>query len=345
MTPVQDRHRPGHLPEAIDRRFEALVLFSDEANADPQLWQAIFDVLEAEVHLAVITGVPLAAIVDALQLPPASSAILFVAGSHGGEVAVVDHEGVHRLPAASDGEAVASLQNAGRDAVRRLETRGVHAKASSLSEYERDVVIELIARSDEGVVDTTAELAELVAYGRTTSAAALAELAVSVAQDAGVADPRVWPEEGRVEISLVDEADALGLAMAELWDRGVSPSEVLVVADDGSAGRAAVCVPPSAADALGAVVVCVDAHVHLASSGAVSLGGGRDRVVVVLHDQVRRRAECELPHVMPDAGWGLSVEGFHRERGAPMKRCSPSLTATSERAARRSSPTRAPARG
>ena len=51
--------------------------------------------------------------------------------------------------------------------------------------------------------------AELVAYKRATSAAALTELATSVAHDAGIADPRVWSEEGRVEISVVDEADAL----------------------------------------------------------------------------------------------------------------------------------------
>ena len=314
MTSAQDRPGLGHLPEAIDRRFEAVVLFSDEVSTDPQLRQAVLDLLDVGVHMAVITAAPLAGIVDALRLPLTSPGFLLIGGGHGGEVALLEHGGVHCLPAASDGQVVASLQSAGRDAVRQLEARGVPATASSPSEFERDVVIELTPRADHAVVLTTAEVGELVAYKRATSAAALAELAASVAHDAGIADPRVWSEEGRVEISVVDEADALGLTVAELWDRGVSPSKVLVVADEGSTGARGCARATIAADALGATVVCVDAHEHLAYSGAVSLGGGRSRVVGVLLDQVRRRAERELPSVVPDPGWGLSVEGFDRER-------------------------------
>ena len=135
MTSAQDRPGRGHLPEAIDRRFEAVVLFSDEAGADPQLRQAVFDLLDAGVHMAVITAAPLAGIVDALRLPLTSRAFLLIGGGHGGEVALLEHGGVHSLPAASDGEVVASLQSAGRDAVRQLEARGVAATASSPSEY------------------------------------------------------------------------------------------------------------------------------------------------------------------------------------------------------------------
>ena len=112
-----------------------------------------------------------------------------------------------------------------------------------------------------------------------------------MAHDAGIADPRVWSEEGRVEIAVVDEADTLRLAVAELWNRGVSPSNVLVVADEGSSGARGCARAAVAAEALGATVVYVDTHEHLAHPGAVSLGGGRDRVVGVLLDQVGRRAE------------------------------------------------------
>ena len=122
---AQYRHPRGHFPEAIDRRFEAVVLFSDEASVDLQLRQAVVGLLDSGVHVAVITAAPLAGVVDGLELPTTSEAFLLIGGSHGGEVAVLEHGGVRALQAGSDGLAVASLQAAGRDAVRRLEERGV----------------------------------------------------------------------------------------------------------------------------------------------------------------------------------------------------------------------------
>jgi trehalose/maltose hydrolase-like predicted phosphorylase len=295
----------------LDRRFEAVVLFTDQAGT-PDLVQALQDLLAAEVHVVVITAEPVAAVVDGLSIPPGATSMAFVAGRHGGEIAVVGGRDPQGAPAGADGGAVERLRAAAAATVEELAGQGVRARSSSPSSYERDVVIEVVPPTGPDGVPS-ADIGELVAYGRATSASVLHGAATRAALAAGIEDPRVWTDDGRVEIATVDERDALRLALSALWRHGVSTSGVLVVADEAGIGPRG-CALTTVADTLEATVLCATGHALHTHPGTLPLPGGHAAVLDVLRGQGRHRRERSLPAVAPEPGWGLHLDGVEGER-------------------------------
>ena len=150
----------------LDRRFEAIVVFTDRADSD--LAPVLRALLDAQLDLAVVTSGPAAAVLDALAGSLSSAPLLLVAGRHGAEVVSVPAPVAALVSAGPDGDAVAALQVAGSAVVRELVALGVDAQASSPSSHDRDVVVEVVppGRSPgAGPVD----VGELVAYRRSTS--------------------------------------------------------------------------------------------------------------------------------------------------------------------------------
>ena len=135
-------------PEALDRRFEAVVLCTDRVATAPGLRRALLALLEAEVHVAVITAAPAATVVEALSRSPASARLLLVAGRHGGDVVAAGLGDIDDLPAGFGSGAADALRAAGATAVEQLAGLGVEATSSSPSEFERDVIIEVARRAD-----------------------------------------------------------------------------------------------------------------------------------------------------------------------------------------------------
>ena len=57
-------------------------------------------------------------------------------------------------------------------------------------------------------------------------------MAEEAARNAGLADPKVTSDAKHVEIGLTDKADSARWIFAELWRRGIGPSQVLVAGDE-----------------------------------------------------------------------------------------------------------------
>jgi trehalose/maltose hydrolase-like predicted phosphorylase len=311
------------LPPALDRRFEAVVFDWDgtavpDRQADATRVRALVEEgCALGLQLGIVTGTHVGNVDGQLGARPAGPGSLYLCLNRGSEVFVAGAEGVrlvYRRQATAEEEA--ALDAAAAAMVDELGGRGLRARIVSQRLNRRK--IDLIP--EPGWADPPkAQIGELVeAVGERLRAAGLnglteaVELARAAAVRAGLPDPRVTSDAKHVEIGLTDKSDSGRWLLAELARRGIGPGLVLVGGDEfgslgGLPGSDSLLLVPEAARA---TAVSVGAEPTGAPAGVVSLGGGPERFLALLEDQLERRRRGDPPEVEGDPAWTIAVDGL-----------------------------------
>ena len=306
--PPQRRLAP--LPPELDRRFEAVVLWSGTATIAARTAEALAALRQAGALVGVLAPAPAVELAAGLREPSTDAAPLLLADSGGGGAVVVDHSGVNRLGEPPRDVDLAALDRSGEALAETLAGLGLGAAALPRPGGSPKVGVELV--QDPALRTTWLRLKQLLLAHGIPGVPHLADLATAAARQAGIDDPRVMVEGRTVEIALLDAGDvALGM-LEELWRRGVDPQAVLVVVD-GLAGVPHRPAPVIAPDVRAATVVLVNGSRGSPRSGMVVQSGGTTRLRQLLADQLRRRRRRALPEDTSQAGWSLVVEGLDVE--------------------------------
>jgi trehalose/maltose hydrolase-like predicted phosphorylase len=323
VTEAQKRPPQPPWPAPLDRRFEAVVFdwdgtaVPDRATDASHLRELIEELCALGLDLAVITGTHVGNVDGQLGARPAGPGQLLLSVNRGSELYRADDEGlrlVERREATPEEDA--ALDAAAQATVRELARRGIEAEIVSQRLNRRKVDLIPLAEWQDPPKARIAEL--LVAVEARLAAAGLhglreaVELAVSAARLAGVADPRVTSDAKHIEIGLTDKADAAVRVFAALARRGIAPGVVLVAGDEfgplgGLPGSDSLLLVP---EAQRLTAVSVGREPTGAPATVLSLGGGPDRFVALLADQLERRKRGDVPDIDDDASWTISVEGL-----------------------------------
>ncbi len=306
---------------ALDRRFEAVVFDWDgtavpDRDADAsELRDLVERLCAAGAYVAVVSGTHLENIDAQLQARPRPPGRLVLALNRGSEVFAVDDTGprlVYRRDAT--GTEDAALDAAAALTVRRLAERGLGAEIVSQRLNRRKIdLIPLPAWADPPkarigeLLDAVTQRLFDAGFG---GLAEVVDIATGAARDAGLADPRVTSDVKHVEIGLTDKSDSGRWIFADLWDRGVGPSLVLVGGDEfgnlaGLPGSDSFILVDSAQ---GATAVSVGVEPGGVPDGVHGIGGGPTAFVELLRDQSERRAQMEAPAVDEQPGWCVTVD-------------------------------------
>lgn len=311
------------VPEALARRFEAIVFDWDgtavpDRQADATHVRDLVEQLsEAGVHLAVVTGTHVDNVDSQLGARPVGPGLLYLCLNRGSEVYRVAAGGpdlVFRRQATA--QEAAALDQAAAETVAELAARGVAAEVVSqrLNRRKVDLIPEPDwadppkARIGELLAAVEARLREAGLDGL-RDAVAIAEAA---ADAAGLPCAKVTSDAKHVEIGLTDKADSARWILGELWRLGVAASQVAVAGDEfGPLGG----IPGSDSYLLlgGATAFSVGREPTGTPSGVVAFPGGPDSFVGMLEDQLARRRAGELPQLVDDERWSVSVRGFDPE--------------------------------
>ncbi|HSC92942.1 MAG TPA: glycosyl hydrolase family 65 protein [Gaiellaceae bacterium] len=321
MTTTAVRARAG-LPPALQRRFEAVVFDWDgTAVADRRapagaLRRLLERLSAAGLDLVVVTGTNLANVDGQLRARPTGPGRLRLCLNRGSEVFEVLPDGPHALERrTASAEEDAALSHAAGLAAARLAERGLETAvvADRLNRRKLDLIpLPQWADPPKAAIGELLEAVEarLAAAGidGLGQAAAIAEAA---AAEAGLRDARVTSDVKHVELGLTDKSDAARWAFTDLWRRGVAPADVLIAGDEfgelgGLPGSDSLLLVP---EGRGAVAVSVGREPTGVPEGVVELGGGPDAFAALLHDQLARREDGELPP-LPDDGWTIDLDGF-----------------------------------
>jgi trehalose/maltose hydrolase-like predicted phosphorylase len=317
---------PLEAPEQLARRFEAIVFDWDGTAVTSRAADASYlrhlveELAAAAVHLAVVTGTHIGNVDGQLRARPTGPGRLYLCLNRGSEVFVVGPEGPElasrrqATPAEDD-----ALDAAAAATVSALAMRGVRAEIVSQRLNRRK--IDLIPEP-EWADPPKARITELLATveGRLRDAGidglreAIA-IGEAAARDAGLTDPKVTSDAKHVEIGLTDKADSARWIFAELWRLGVAPGQVLVAGDEfgplgGLPGSDSYLQPVEAREA---TAFSVGREPTGAPPGVLALPGGPATFAAVLEDQLRRRRARELPAVVEDDRWTVTLRGFDPE--------------------------------
>jgi trehalose/maltose hydrolase-like predicted phosphorylase len=310
----------------LDRRFEAVVFDWDgtavpDRAADCSALRGTIEALCAVgMDLAVVTGTHLGNVDGQLTARPSGPGKLYLCLNRGSEVYVVDESGPRlverRIATRAEEEALDASASA---TVASLAAHGVQAEIVSQRLNRRK--IDLIP-DPEWEDPPKARIGELLAAVESRLRAAgldglreAVTVAEGAARDAGLAAAKVTSDAKHVEIGLTDKADSARWIFAELWRRGISPSQVLVAGDEfGSIGALPgsdsfllpVPIEPGASISVGREPTGVPA-------GVLALGGGPQRFLALLEDQLRRRRSGDVPELGADEAWTVSIRGFDPE--------------------------------
>ncbi len=137
-------------------------------------------------------------------------------------------------------------------------------------------------------------------------------VAEAAARGAGLPAAKVTSDAKHVEIGLTDKADSARWILAELSRLGVAASQVLVAGDEfGPLGG----IPGSDSYLLlgSATAFSVGREPTGTPPGVVAFPGGPDSFAGVLEDQLARRRAHELPQLVDDERWSVTVRGFDPE--------------------------------
>ena len=326
--------RPAHPLEAarelspeLDQRFEAVVFDWDgtavpDRTADSSAVRGTIEALcAAGMDLAVVTGTHLGNVDGQLGARPSGPGRLYLCLNRGSEVYAVDESEPRlverRIATRTEEEA---LDTAAAATVASFAARGLRAEIVSQRLNRRK--IDLIPEP-EWADPPKARISELlVAVESRLRAAGLDGLreAVTVAEgaarDAGLPAAKVTSDAKHVEIGLTDKADSARWIFAELWRRGISPGQVLVAGDEfGPIGA----LPGSDSFLLPAPPIEPGASISVGReptgvpAGVLALGGGPQRFLALLEDQLRRRQSGDVPELGGDEAWTVSIRGFDPE--------------------------------
>ena len=321
------RTRPKpRLPRQLDRRFEAIVFDWDgtavpDRQADATRLRALVEELCAlGLELAVITGTHVGNVDGQLRARLQGPGRLHLCVNRGSEVFRVDENGPQLLfRREATPEEDGALDAAAEATVAELARRGLRTEIVShrLNRRKIDLIPE-----PEWADPPKARIAELLeAVEGRLRAAGLAGLAEAVemgeaaARVAGLRDPRVTSDAKHVEIGLTDKADAARWVFADLWGRGVHPEHVLVAGDEfgplgGLPGSDSLLLVPEADHS---TAVTVGAEPTGTPPGVLVLPAGPAAFLRVLEDQLRRRSQGDVPGVVTDPGWCITVDGVDPE--------------------------------
>jgi trehalose/maltose hydrolase-like predicted phosphorylase len=298
------------LPPELDRRFEAVVLWSGVPAISARTAHALVALGEAGALVGWLAPAPVDELTERLG-PPAPGATLLLADSGGTGAVVVDDSGCHGVGEPLREGDLEALDEAGAALAAILAGRGLAATARARPPGRPSVSVELV--SDTVHQPTWSRLKQLLLAHGIPGVPHLADLAVEAARGAGLDEPRVVVEGPRVEISSLDAGDVAFGMLEELWRQGVDPQAVLVVVD-GLAGVPHRPAPVTDPDVRNATVALVNGGRGSARSGTVVLTGGAARLRQLLADQLRRRRRRVVPEVATRSGWSLTVEGLDVER-------------------------------
>src|SRR5581483_3495200 len=252
-----------------------------------------------------------------LRARPAGPGRLYLCVNRGSEVFGADEDGLELLyRREATPEEDRALDAAARATVDALARRGLRAEIVSQRLNRRK--IDLIPEPEwaDPPKARIAELLEAVQQRlRDAGLAGLAEvvqLAEGEARAAGLRDPRVTSDAKHVEIGLTDKSDSVRWLQEQLAARGVGPGSVLVVGDEfgplgGLPGSDSLLLLP---DVTRVTAASVGAEPTGTPAEVLHLGGGPERFVELLEDQLERRRRGDLPELDPDPAWTIAVEGF-----------------------------------
>jgi len=311
------------LPAALDRRFEAIVFDWDgtavpNRQADATRLRGLLEELcGIGLELAVITGTHVGVVDGQLEARPSGPGRLHLCVNRGSEVFRAGEDGVHLLDRREATPAEdAALDAAAEATVAALAGRGLSAEIVSQRLNRRK--IDLISEP-EWADPPKARIAELLeAVEARLHEAGLdglreaVELAEAAARGAGLAEARVTSDAKHVEIGLTDKSDAARWVFEDLRRRGIAPGLVLVAGDEfgplgGLPGSDSLLLVPEAARA---TIVSVGAEPTGTPEGIIALGGGPERFLEILGDQLERRQRGDVPEVDADPDWTLTIAGI-----------------------------------
>ena len=310
----------------LDRRFEAVVFDWDgtavpDRQADAGKLRAVVEELCAlGMELGVVTGTHVGNVDGQLAARPPGPGRLHLCMNRGSEVFRAGEAGlelVYRREASPEEDS--ALDAAAKATVEALARRGLEAAIVSQRLNRRKIDLIPVPEWADPPKARIAELLEAVESRLQAAGFAgleeAVELASEAARAAGLPDPRVTSDAKHVEIGLTDKSDSARWLFQELGRRGIGPGLVLVVGDEfgplgGLPGSDSLLLVPEAsrspAISVGAEPTGTPSLVH-------SLGGGPERFLELLSDQLLRRQRGDVPELDGDPAWTLEVEGFEPE--------------------------------
>jgi trehalose/maltose hydrolase-like predicted phosphorylase len=317
------RARAPRLPAPLARRFEAVLFDWDgtavpDRRADARTVRTLVERLSsAGVDVVVVSGTNVDNVDAQLAARPEGPGLLYLCLNRGSEAFAVGTGGpellYRRTATAEEDEA---LTVAARLSVERLRAHGVHATVVSerLNRRKIDLIPEPAwadpPKARIGELLTAVE--ERLHAGGLAGLAEAAELVQAAALESGLPDPRVTSDVKHLEIGLTDKSDSARWALRELRRRGLGAHAVLIAGDEfgplgGLPGSDSLLLVD---EALAATAFSVGVEPGGVPTRVVPLGGGPAAFVRVLEDQLRRRAQGELPLVDGDPEWTLTIDGF-----------------------------------
>jgi trehalose/maltose hydrolase-like predicted phosphorylase len=313
---------PQRHPE-LDRRFEAIVFDWDgtavpDRSADASMARKLIEGLcAAGMEVVVVTGTHIGNVDGQLGARPHGPGRLHLCLNRGSEVFRVDETGPRlierRLASAQED---AALTAAAESTVAALAGRGLRSEIVSqrLNRRKIDLIPEPEwADPPKARIDALLAAVEARLHGAGLQGLdEVVELAEDAAREAGLETPRVTSDAKHVEIGLTDKADSSGWVFADLWRRGIPPSLVLIAGDEfgplgGLPGSDSFLLVPEAERA---VAVSVGREPTGVPENVIALGGGPQRFLELLRDQLRRRRRGDVPDVDSDPAWSLTVDGL-----------------------------------
>ncbi len=312
----------GSLPAPLARRFEAIIFdwdgtaVPDRTSGASRVRGLVEEACAAGLELAVVSGTDVDTVDGQLAARPAGEGGLLLALCGGSEVFGVDRAGpqlIHRRTASPEEDA--ALSRAAQMTSERLSARGIAARVvpARLNLRKLDLIPE-----PHPVNPPHARIGELLAAVQARLATAgidglaeVVEIARDAATAAGLPDAKVSSDARHVQIGLTDKADSSAWVTHWLWQRGIAPEQVLIVADEfgplggvpGSDSRLLV------GEGVRATSVSVGAEPAGVPAGVVWIGGGPVAFAGVLEDQIARRQRGELPIVVQHPEWTLVIDG------------------------------------
>lgn len=317
------RRRQPPLPAALDRRFEAVVFDWDgtavpDRGADASgLRDLIEQLCEHGMQLLVVTGTHVGNVDGQLGARPAGPGRLVFCVNRGSEVFAATQDGIellHRREATAKEDA--ALDAAAEATVDELARRGLQAAIVSQRLNRRKIDLIPEPAWEDPPKSRIGELLEAVEDRLRRAGLAGVREAVALAMDAadraGLSDARVTSDAKHVEIGLTDKADAAHWAFQELERLGIGPSLVLVAGDEfgplgGLPGSDSLLLVP---EAQRSTAISVGREPTGAPAEVLSLGGGPERFVTLLEDQLERRRRGDVPDIDGASTWTISVEGL-----------------------------------
>jgi trehalose/maltose hydrolase-like predicted phosphorylase len=323
LTARSRRKRQSVFGDDLDRRFEAIV-FDWDGTAVPdrqaeasRLRDLVEQLCALGLDLCVVTGTHLGNVDEQLRARPSGPGCLYVCTNRGSEVFRVDEEGVGLVcRREATPEEDSALDIAAGATVEALRLHGVRTEL--VSERLNRRKIDLIPEREwedppkARISELLAAVEERLRGAGLTGVREAVELAADAAREAGLSDPRVTSDAKHVEIGLTDKGDSARWLFEDLRRRGIGPGLVLVAGDEfgplgGLPGSDSFLLP---AEADRAAAVSVGAEPTGTPARVIALGGGPERFVDLLADQLERRRRGDVPDIDGDPAWTLAIEGL-----------------------------------